>query len=118
MITEEMFNELKLKNIVYATVDTQDLPVIYFDKASRTCILKCFIDVKAAKEYLEFLKTMRSFKPGQIFDTNSFTTESVWTLAKTLTQKTKNRVILEVWGSNGDVDIGPFILYDSTELPN
>ena len=118
MITEEMFIELKLKNIVYATVDKQDLPVIYFDKENKACILKCFINVEMAKDYLEYLKTMRTFKPGLVFDTNSFTTESVWTLAKSLTKKTNNRVILEVWGSKGDVDIGPFVLYDSEELPN
>lgn len=119
MITEAMFADLNLKNIVYATVDkNQDLPIMFFDKNSKTYILRCFMSVDLAKEYLEALKSSRGSKPGQVFDTNSFTTESVWMLAKSLTSRTKNRVILEVWGAKGEVDIGPFILYDSEELPN
>ncbi len=118
MITEEMFTELNLKNIVYAVADGQDLPIMYYDKPNKALILKCFISVEMAKDYLEFLKSTKGNKPGLSFDTNSFTTESVWALAKSLTKRTKNRVILEVWGSKGEVDIGPFILYDSAELPN
>jgi hypothetical protein len=119
MITSEMFTDLRFKNIVYAAVgDERSSPIMIFDKEHKTYILKCFMTLKMAKEYLAYLQSTNNLKPGLSFDTDSFTTESIWILAKKLTGKTKHRIVLEVWGTKGEVDIGPFILYDSEEVPN
>ena len=116
MMTEKIFKDLKFKNILYTPkLKNGRNPVFYYDKISQVYILKCFIDLKSAEIFVQFLKDSST---GSDLETESFAVEDIFKFAKAVTPQTDKPVTVEVWGTKGDIDIGPLILYNSTELLN
>jgi hypothetical protein len=80
--------------------------------------LRCFTIIDQVEAYIGKLVDDDLIAGPEILNTENFDLQTILDFCSNIAYSQKKHVVLEFWGKKKDVDVGPFVLYDSKDLPN
>lgn len=112
-----LFNNFSLKDFVYVPVFSNTGQPMFFSKDG-SLKLKCFYSIQQSDNYSNKLVEEKLVKDEKVLVTEHFNLESLLEFCNNIANAQKKQVVVELWDKKKDIDVGPFVLYNSEALPN